>query len=538
MPKGDETAEILVVDDEPDVARIMAINLEMEGYKVRTAYNGRQALEEVEHKKPDCILLDIMMPEIDGWEVLRVLKGDPHTEEIPVIVVTARSTDVDQIKGFSGGAVEYVTKPFDPSELTRYVARALKPRDERAEEERRKDRIRKLQLSTIYDITETLISTLEIEEVLEIIAEKLLILFDLDLCGISLLEPSGRGLRLACARSTTPLGNEDMSLLTFPLARLEDILPAEPLSLSGPQPVSITDFSAGRGGKVLALLRSLYLLPLRAKGKFTGVIYLGKTELMQFGDEERDLLTAIGNEAAVAIENARLYDDLRYDEEIHRELLQRVITAQESERRRVAIELHDGIIQNIVSALFRLQLCSARLGEAPGEVREALREAEEIVNASIIEMRRIIVGLRPTMLDDLGLVVALKKYIRSLQEEAPSPVRIELQEGESPLLTPEAETALFRIAQEGLNNIMRHSRCSNALLFIGVRDGEMLLAIEDDGVGFEIPSLQRRMAHSYGLVGMRERAQSLGGSLEVNSSPGEGTRVTARFPLSSVRKEA
>ena len=147
MPEETEIADILVVDDEPDVARIMAINLEMEGYRVRTAYGGRQALEEVALKKPDCILLDIMMPEIDGWEVLRILKGDPGTEDIPVIVVTARSTDVDRIKGFSGGAVEYVTKPFSPSELIQFVARSLKPRDEKVEEERRRDRITKLQLS-------------------------------------------------------------------------------------------------------------------------------------------------------------------------------------------------------------------------------------------------------------------------------------------------------------------------------------------------------------------------------------------------------
>jgi signal transduction histidine kinase len=537
MTEESTKADILVVDDEPDVARIMSINLEMKGYGVRTAFGGRQALEEVKRKKPDCILLDIMMPEIDGWEVMRVLKNDPDTADIPVIVVTARSTDVDQIKGFSGGAVEYVTKPFDPGELTSYVARALKPRDEVVEEERRKDRIRKLQLSTIYDITEALISTLEIEEVLEIIAEKLLMLFGLDLCAISLLEPSGQGLHLACGRSTTQLSTGDMALLSIPLTRLEDLFPADPLHMSGPHQVALNDFVAGGSGTVLGLLQSLYLLPLRAKKKFTGVIYLGQKGQMRFSDEERDLLSAIGNEAAMAIENTRLYDNLRYDEEIHRELLQRVITAQEDERRRVAIELHDGIVQNIVSALFRLQLCSARLEKAPAEVRESLEEAQEIVNASVVEIRRIIAGLRPTMLDDLGLVVALQRYTQSLQNEMVSPLRIEIMEGKTPPLTSDAETALFRIAQEGLNNIIKHSHGHEAVLSIGVHDGQLELVIKDDGVGFETPSLQRRTSHSFGLVGMRERAQSLGGCLEVNSSPGNGTEVIARFPLSSVQKE-
>jgi signal transduction histidine kinase len=537
MPEIDETANILVVDDEPDVARIMAINLEMEGYLVRMAYNGRQALEEVALRKPDCILLDIMMPEIDGWEVLRVLKADPNTVEIPVIVVTARSTDVDQIKGFSGGAVEYVTKPFDPSELTQYVARALKPRDEQIEEERRQDRISKLQLSTIYDITEALISTLEIDEVLEIIAEKLLILFDLDLCGISLLEPSGNELRMACGRSSSSLSQEDVAPLSISLTQLEGILPMDPLSISGPQAVSIPVLTAGGGGTFLKRLHSLYLLPLRAKGKFTGVIFLGGKGVMPLGEVERDLLTAIGNEAAMAIENTRLYDNLRYDEEVHRELLQRVITAQEDERRRVAIELHDGIVQNIVSALYRLQLCSAKLGDAPDEVKEALQEALGIVDASITEIRQIIGGLRPTMLDDLGLMMALERYIQSTQRETASSLSIELREGETPQLSPDAETTLFRIAQEGLNNIIKHSQCQKAVLSVVVQDGDLLLTIEDDGAGFEIPSLQRRTTHSFGLVGMRERAQALGGILEVNSSPMQGTKVTARFPLESVQKE-
>jgi len=536
MPDPLRKADILVVDDEPDVARIISINLDMADYGVRVAYNGREALQEVEKQKPDCILLDIMMPEIDGWQVLRVLKSDPDTENIPVIVVTARSTDVDRIKGFSGGAVEYITKPFDPGDLLQHVERALRPRDAEEEEERRKDRISRLQLSTIYDITEALISTLEIDEVLEIIAEKLLILFDLNLCAISLLDGSGRNLRLACGRSTASLSPGDMALLSFPMTRLETLMPQNPF-LSGPQSISVNSFMAGGSGNVLGRLRSLHLLPLRAKGEFTGVIALGRNGITHFADEERDLLTAIGNEAAMAIENTRLYDNLRYDEEIHRELLQRVITAQEDERRRVAIELHDGIVQNIVSALFRLQLCSARLGDASEEVRSALSESQEIVNESVIEIRRIIAGLRPTMLDDLGLVVALERYIQSLQMETKLSIKIEVKGDDTPALSPEAETTIFRIAQEGLNNIIKHSDCSNAVLSIGLENGHLLLVIQDDGAGFDLLGLQKRSTHSFGLVGMRERAQTLGGLLEVDSSPGEGATITARFPLASVQKE-
>jgi CheY-like chemotaxis protein len=304
-------ADVLVVDDEPDVAKIISINLEMEGYDARVAYNGRQALDEIALKKPDCILLDIMMPEMDGWEVLRILKDDSNTADIPVVVVTARSTDVDQIKGFSGGAVEYIIKPFDPRQLLDYVERALKPGVEELEEEIRQDRIRRLQLSTIYDITEALISTLEIDEVLEIVAKRLLILFGLDLCAVCLLEPSGRSLRLASSRSTTPLSDDDLDLLSMPLQDLMDILRADPADLSGPQYVPMASFTFIDESSKLSRLQSIYILPMRAKGKFTGVIYLGKKDNMKLSEDELELLSANANEAAMTIENTRLYDDLR-----------------------------------------------------------------------------------------------------------------------------------------------------------------------------------------------------------------------------------
>lgn len=530
-------ADILVVDDEPDVAKILALNLEFEGHRVRVAYDGREALREVAYRKPDCILLDIMMPEIDGWEVLRRLKSDPGTADIPVIVVTARDTDIDRLKGLGGGAVEYIAKPFDIGELKRHVSRALSEKDRELEERAREERVRSLQLSTLRDITEKLISTLELEEVLETIVEKLLDLFELDICAISLIDAAGRRLHLASVRSRLPLSRQEESKFDFPYERIQEWV--NPGGVPRGEVCAVPPFFLATEGitGVLAELKSLYLLPLRAKGKFIGVIFLGRGQELHFGEQELELLAAIGNQAAIAIENARLYDELRYDEEVHRQLLQRVITAQEDERRRVAIELHDGVIQNLVSAVFRLQLGAARLQSDPEEARRALLESQKIINQGIAEMRRIVSGLRPTMLDDLGLSAALRKYIRRVQEEAPLGLKIELEEGEIPELTPEAETALFRICQEALHNVVKHSRCRVAKVSLGREGDEMLLRVEDDGVGFEFPPAQRKATRGFGLAGMRERAQSLGGTLRVLSAPGEGTVLEARFPLYVVSRE-
>jgi len=537
MPESvKRSVDILIVDDEPDVANIIAINLEFDGYGVRIAYNGKEALEEIERKMPDCILLDIMMPVMDGWEVLQALKADERTADIPVIVVTARHTDVDRIRGFSGGAVEYVTKPFDPETLKASVERALQPRDEKADDELRQDRIRRLQLSALYEINEALTSTLEIDEVLEIIAEKLHVLFDLDVCVISLADAAGDALSLASVRSTSPLSPEDKALFDFEPSRLGEAVGADPDSFTGPREVSVPALGKrGTNGRLRGM-ESFYALPLRVKGRFTGVIFMGREKRLLLSGEEEDLLSAIGNQAAIAIDNARLYDDLRYDEEVRKQLLQKVITAQEDERRRVAMELHDGVVQNMVSALYRLQLCSASMGDSPREVRKALQESQAIVSEGIDEIRRIITGLRPSMIDDLGLVIALEKHVRIIEDGASFKLRLDIDKERLPDLALEAETALFRIAQEALNNVAKHSRCKESSLSLRVNGEYVILEVGDDGVGFELPGLRHRPARNFGLVGMQERVEALHGSLNIETAPGKGTSVTARFPLGEVVK--
>lgn len=140
-----ERAKVLVVDDEPDVLLLCRVNLEFEGYDVIEATDGEQAMEQVRSESPDVVLLDVMMPKMDGWQVLSAIKADEELKHIPVVMLTAKVQDQDQIRGWSQGAADYITKPFSPLALSQVLQDVLST-DPEEEERRRRIILEKLEL--------------------------------------------------------------------------------------------------------------------------------------------------------------------------------------------------------------------------------------------------------------------------------------------------------------------------------------------------------------------------------------------------------
>jgi CheY-like chemotaxis protein len=136
---------VLVVDDEPDVLLLCRVNLEFEGYDVVEAADGVEALDKLREARPDVVLLDVMMPRMDGWQVLAEIKGDDELKDIPVVMLTAKVQDQDQIRGWSEGAADYITKPFSPLALSQVLQDVLAT-DPEEEEHRRQMILDKLQL--------------------------------------------------------------------------------------------------------------------------------------------------------------------------------------------------------------------------------------------------------------------------------------------------------------------------------------------------------------------------------------------------------
>jgi signal transduction histidine kinase len=202
------------------------------------------------------------------------------------------------------------------------------------------------------------------------------------------------------------------------------------------------------------------------------------------------------------------------------------IAAAEQERSRWARELHDETLQAL--AVLRMRLASAMREESAEALRRAAQTAVEQIDEEIVKLRRLITELRPASLDAIGLEAALEALAEQHQETSGIEIACCFDLPEAELAPPPLlETAVYRLVQEGLNNISKHSNARRAELDVRAAQGGIAIEVSDDGVGFD-PSA---VSEGFGLVGMRERAALLGGTFEVASSKGSGTRLQARLPL-------
>jgi two-component system sensor histidine kinase UhpB len=210
-----------------------------------------------------------------------------------------------------------------------------------------------------------------------------------------------------------------------------------------------------------------------------------------------------------------------------RRLPGRILRAQEEERRRIARELHDEAAQSITSLLVRLRLLE-RAG-APEVAQQRVQELRELTMLALDDVRRIAVELRPSVLDDLGLVAALRAHVDAVNAAGGVAIGLAVA-GMDGRLPPEVELALYRVAQEAITNARRHAQASRAAVRL-IRDGaHVVLEVTDDGVGFDPAAVQAGRG-GLGLAGMRERLALIGGDLALRSAPGRGTTVTARVAV-------
>ena len=217
-----------------------------------------------------------------------------------------------------------------------------------------------------------------------------------------------------------------------------------------------------------------------------------------------------------------------------RMLLSRVITAQEEERRRISRELHDEAGQSLTALGLGLEAATAELQSGQRQsLDRRLRSLTHVAHEAIEGLDRLVLDLRPAQLDHLGLVATLRWYVARVRSQSGVTVRLAV-EGQAKRLEPEVETALFRIAQEALTNVVRHAGASLVEVVLSFESDSLSLEVTDNGVGFDAEATGRAPS-SVGLIGMRERADLVGGVLVVRSWPGKGTKIGVTVPLGGER---
>jgi PAS domain S-box-containing protein len=267
-------------------------------------------------------------------------------------------------------------------------------------------------------------------------------------------------------------------------------------------------------------------IPLLVEGEIQGMILLFSTSQDVFREAKITFFRTLGREIGVAIQNARLFERVLLSREQMQTLSRRLVEVQEAERRYIARELHDEVGQVLTGLKLALEMNVRLSGEA---AKASLIEAQSLVNKLMVLIRELSLNLRPAMLDDLGLLPALLWHFERFT--AQTNIRVIFKHtGLNQRVNLEAETAIYRIVQEALTNVVRHAKVSEVTVRIWLDEKMLGVQVEDHGIGFNSEALLNTGTSS-GLAGMRERAVLLGGQFTIETSPGAGTRLTAELPI-------
>jgi signal transduction histidine kinase len=283
-------------------------------------------------------------------------------------------------------------------------------------------------------------------------------------------------------------------------------------------------------------IRTYVSTPMVHEGRLVGTVCVFARQVRQFAEGELAFLKAISDQAAQAITNARLYEKLQQEQRSRAALLDKTISAQEDERKRIARELHDQTSQDLAALMLSLDACTMELAaDGPG-AEQHLCTAKTIAEEMLTSVHRLINDLRPSLLDDLGLAPAILWY--GEQRLKPMGIALEFQcDRMDTRLPPFLETALFRIAQEAFTNIVRHANATRVNVILKVNGPGVFLSVRDNGMGFQMPAAgwEQEEGRGLGLRGMEERVIIQGGTLQIQSALGQGTTIQVNIPV--VREE-
>jgi two-component system, NarL family, sensor histidine kinase UhpB len=472
----------LIVEDSENDAELLVRTLQRGGYepaskRVDTAQGMQAALEQ---SAWDVVISDYSMPSFSGIAALRLLQQ--HGIDIPFIMLSGVVGEEIAVLAMKAGAHDFVTKG-NLARLVPAIERELREAALRREHKR-------------------------VEHALRVSQEQFL----------AFMEHS-------------PLASwitDETARLLYVNTGFAQLLGSTPEKITGrniPEafPPGLAAVHLANNRRVLdtgEVLEHIESIPRPTGG--TGQFLTYRFPLGGHGNER-----LIGGVALDITERLQSEIALREHAEQMRSLTQRLSEVEESERRNISRELHDCIGPNLVALKLNLHLAQSQL---PRELRETIgaqvADAQKVLEATVVHLRNVMADLRPPALDDYGLLAALRTYAEPYSARLGIPVNV-LGTDINPRLSLAAETALFRIAQEALNNIAKHARARRVEITVKAAIGHVILLISDDGTGFD-PGCPDPQRSSWGLKTMRERAQAIGADLRIESAPGSGTRILVK----------
>ncbi len=306
--------------------------------------------------------------------------------------------------------------------------------------------------------------------------------------------------------------------------------------LASLRPTSLDYYRKMRQGLPPTL--SMIAAPLKLQGRILGVILLEhyQPQHRAFSEAELQQLVALSSWIALIIDDVRAHLELRHNKRSYRQLLGKLLATSEEERTKIARELHDEVNQILLSARLKLEDVESTFPPEMANVRERLQTIRSHINHVFDDLHRLSLSLRPPALDELGLPQALDWLTQNLSRETGLPITLEVKGLSQRRPAPVIETELFRITQEALSNTIKHAQATSATIKLEFNKAQVVLRAEDNGRGFDagaVLSGTSGYTRNLGLLGIQERAEICGGTLEIDSALQRGTRVRVEIPISS-----
>lgn len=500
---------IVLADDNADMRDYLR-RLLGERYRVHAVSNGIAAVEATRELHADLVIADVMMPGLDGFGVLRTLKDDRNTKAIPVILLSARAGEESRVEGLHAGADDYLVKPFTARELLARVGahlRLARVRAEAAEVERLLRAEADLERSRLRDS------------------------FILAPAGMALLAGPEHRFTFVNSAYLELVGRESADQIVgktvaeaFPEVKEQGILHLLNQVFETGQPflASERELRLKRYGKEkedVVYTTFSYQALKNVKGNVEGI-------LVHAADVTEQVMARNQLEARVQERTAELQEA----EDKLRALNTRLLQAQDEERRRLARDLHDSAGQILVALKMNLFALEQELQNQDPGLNKMASGSVELVDDLSNQLRTMSHLLHPPLLDEAGLASALRWYVEGFAER--SKIRVELElDPKLPRLSQEIETAIFRIVQESLTNIHRHSGSESATIEVGYRRRNVRVEIRDAGKGISQFDSKKKMPArvGVGVQGMQERVRQLQGKFEIQSGAA-GTTIFVTLP--------